>query len=148
MVAVVGAISLCCLTWLLDQAMGVASGVSGMKWERTEHRPIETQPHLVTLALDHAWAFVRGRTVKLAACTLATVAAAAMAPGHPLAVGEPGAASAGVVAAGSLPSPRSRTSAIWANGKGYVFGGRTGLGQAYASTRQIVQFTPGVGTDC
>ncbi len=89
---------------------------------------------------------IRRRCLELAACLAVTVAAVGLAPVSLMALAGPDAASAEVVAAGTLPSPRSRTSAIWANGSAYLFGGRTGLGQGYSNTRQIVRFTPVLGS--
>lgn len=95
----------------------------------------------------------RPRRVSLRRCLRVTVAlvvalaASAFAPGPPGTPGGPDPASAVASPTGSLPSPRSRTSAVWANGSAYIFGGRTGApSQGYSNTRQIVKFTPGAGS--
>lgn len=53
---------------------------------------------------------------------------------------DPGAALVTVV--GQLPSPRKATSAVWADGKAYVFGGDNPT----TRFKEIVEFDPGTGT--
>lgn len=75
--------------------------------------------------------------------------ASALAPeAAPIPLG-PASADAATAPAGSLPSPRSRTSAVWADGSAYIFGGKVvapdgGLQRTgYEGSREIVKFTPG-----
>jgi hypothetical protein len=49
-----------------------------------------------------------------------------------------------VVLDDELPGPRAGTSAVWVNGSAFIFGGRTGSGEA-GQTDDIIKYTPGEG---